>query len=70
MALTPHQRLANEIVLRAVEDYRNLLNCKNKNTRNERFHLESFFKGSWFQTLTILDGELLLKNLKKEKLKM
>ena len=73
------ESLANAVVLQAVEDYRR--NAKQKRSldirlailmeeiesvRRKKSEIERFFKSKWYQTLTDVNGELLLKKLEKE----
>ncbi len=59
--MDPYERLANAIVLRAVEDYRMT------EDRWELRQLEGFFLSGWFSTLTNADGSVILKKLREEK---
>ena len=65
----PIRRLADAIVLQAVEDYRIALGGKYvRGESPERVinDVERFFLSDWFYMLTKLDGELLIKKLRKE----
>lgn len=79
--LSPHERLANAIVLQAVADYRKVSRwlCTHRpvsetdeylfryqNKHIAQKNLERFFVGEWFTVLTKLDGPLLLKRLEAE----
>lgn len=67
--LTPYQELAQAIVLRAADDYRHYYAGNNKQKApliESRKKLEAFFLDPWFGVLTNLDGEVILKALKKE----
>ena len=62
--------LANAIVSQAAKDYKdNLLllhkNPNDKKAQAERRKLEKFFRSSWFDILTQLDGEVLLQKLQQ-----
>ena len=57
-----YEKLAQAIILQAVRDYRN--SCNNQT----RCSIERFFRSDWFMVLTNLDGEMLIKRLKKERL--
>lgn len=62
--------LANAIVAQAAKDYKdNLLllhkNPNDKKAQAERRKLEKFFRSSWFDILTQLDGEVLLQKLQQ-----
>ena len=63
--------LAGAIILRAVEDYRhtnNQLRAKPEDTRlqTRKAEIEEFFRSSWFQVLTDLNGKQLLHQLQAE----
>lgn len=62
MSLDPYEKLANAIILQAVEDYRNSDYQKSWDS------IEQFFRSGWFSTLTNLDGEELIAALRKEKI--
>ena len=53
------QELANAIILRAVEDFRDTMN---KKTLAE---IEEFFLSDWFEVLTNIDGRDLLTLLRR-----
>ena len=57
-----YEKLAQAIIVQAVRDYRN--SCSNQT----RCSIERFFRSDWFMVLTNLDGEMLIKRLKKERL--
>ena len=59
--MTPYENLANAIILKAVKDYRQST-CER--TMEE---IERFFRSGWFRVLTNIDGEQLIKDLRKEK---
>lgn len=59
--MTPYENLANAIILKAVKDYRR---ASSKRTMEE---IERFFRSGWFQVLTKIDGEMLIRELRKEK---
>lgn len=68
---TSVENLANAIVLQAVKDYRDALNKLQKYPRNAdaramKNDCEKFFRSSWYQTLTSVDGEMLMQKLKAE----
>jgi len=65
------QELANAIILRAVEDYRdahdrNQLRPHHAETLREIRSIEQFFCSEWFEVLCNLDGKRLLSDLKKD----
>ena len=67
----PYEDLANAIILTAVADYRKVLRSLKRKPRNkaqqaEKESLEQFFRGSWYKTLTSVDGEYLIKKLQEE----
>ena len=53
LAEDPYERLANAIILSAVADYRAL-------------QIEKFFRSPWYQQLTSVDGEFLIRKLQDE----
>ena len=56
-----YEKLAQAIILQAVRDYRN--GCY-----QTRCSIERLFRSDWFMVLTNLDGETLIKRLRKERL--
>lgn len=71
LAEDPHERLANAIILQATSDYRRNLkklkkNPHNRDVLNEVTRIEKFFRSSWYQLLTKVDGEFLIEKLRKE----
>lgn len=70
-AVSPCERLATAIVLRAVEDYRKAQTDLHTNSENEQVlrrlsELERFFRSEWFEVLTTVDGRCVLAMLKRE----
>ena len=68
---TPFENLANAIILRAVEDYREALGIlryspKDKDAGISKEEIERFFRSGWFGHLTKLDPEMLIGKLLKE----
>ena len=59
--MTPYENLANAIILKAVKDYRQ---SKSERTMEE---IERFFRSGWFRVLTNINGEQLIRDLRKEK---
>lgn len=62
-----YSELANAIICRAVDDYRDLFfgrarPCNNLNMTE----IKNFFKSEWFKCLTKLDGEYLINRVIKE----
>lgn len=71
LAQDPYERLANAIILQAAADYRRCLkklkkNPQNRDVLNEVMQIEKFFRLPWYQVLTTVDGEFLIKKLQKE----
>lgn len=71
LAEDPYERLANAIILQAVADYRVALkkikaNPKNKQAIDEALDIERFFRSGWYQHLTNVDGEYLIRRLQDE----
>lgn len=67
----PHENLANAVILQAVRDYRTALkalrmNPRNKAAQTEKESVERFFRSQWYQALTTVDGEMLIKKLNEE----
>lgn len=56
-----YERLANEIILQAVKDYR-----KTKSPAIRR-SIERFFRSDWFEVLTNMNGEKLIERLREER---
>ena len=67
----PYEDLANAIIIKACNDYRTVLkrvkkNPENKDAINEALSLERFFKSPWYQVLTSVDGEFLIRKIRAE----
>ncbi len=67
----PYENLANAIILRAVEDYRDALGTlrfspKDKDASTTKDEIELFFRSGGYVLLTKLDPELLISRLRKE----
>lgn len=67
----PYENLAHAIIIRACNDYRIVLKMmklhpKNKVLREEVSRLENFFRSPWYQALTTVDGELLIRKIRAE----
>lgn len=63
--------LINAIIGQAVKDYRTALNDFKRNPKNavaedEIRRIEKFFRGSWYEMMTDVDGEYLIQKIKKE----
>ncbi len=66
-----YERLANAIVLQAVKDYRLALKRLAKHPPNRealytKKEVEEFFRSGFYETLTTVDGELLIQKLNEE----
>ena len=66
-----YENLANAIIVQAAEDYRRLLKRAKKNPANrealdEALQVESFFRSCWYQRLTNVDGEFLIRKLQED----
>ena len=71
LAEDPYERLANAIVLQAVSDYRVALkkikaHPKNRQAIDEALEIERFFRSGWYQQLTSVDGDYLIRRLQDE----
>lgn len=71
LAEDPYERLANAIILQAAADYRVALkkikaHPKDRRAIDEALEIESFFRSGWYQQLTSVDGEYLIKRLQDE----
>lgn len=69
--MNPYEKLANAIILRAVEDYRDTLKRlsgfpHDRDSRRVKAEVERFFRSGWFSTLTSLDPEMLIEKLTSE----
>ena len=66
----PYENLANAVIAQAAEDYRRLLKRAKKNPANrealdEALQVERFFRSGWYQRLTNVDGEFLIRKLQE-----
>lgn len=66
-----YENLANAIVLAAVRDWRAAVKKLKKRPKHElslqmKAECEQFFRSEWFQILTSVDGEVVLRKLKQE----
>lgn len=71
LAEDSYERLANAIILSAVSNYRAALkrvkrNQRSKTAIDEALRIEKFFRSPWYQQLTSVDGELLIRRLQDE----
>ena len=65
------ENLANAIILLAVKDYRQALKLLSKNPHSRSAMaavkaMERFFRSDWYETLTSVDGEMLIRKLREE----
>lgn len=70
-SVTNYENLANAIILQAVRDYRTALKCLKKNPWNRdaegnKNEIQRFFRSQLFTVLTSVDGEMLIRSLRKE----
>lgn len=69
----PWENLANAIILQAVKDYHEARKKLKKRPKNEDAKLmisdcEAFFRSDWYKALTDLDGGMLIRKLREEKI--
>lgn len=69
--MNPYRELANAIIVKAARDYRSALwmlkrDPWNENAERMKRDVESFFRSKWYQSLTELDGEWMLRKLREE----
>ena len=69
--MDPYEKLANGIVIQSAKDYRTALRKLKRNPRNqlakaEADSIERFFRSDWYKCLTEVDGEMVLRKLRKE----
>jgi hypothetical protein len=69
--MEPFEELANAIILQAVRDYRKALKqLKNSPhdyiTQSLKQDIERFFRSRWFEVLTSIDSEMLIRKLNAE----
>ncbi len=67
----PYENLANAIIIKACTDYRNALkrvekNRNNKEAIHEVLELEKFFHSPWYNALTTVDGDFIIRKLRAE----
>lgn len=55
-----YEQLAQAIITQAISDYKHSKNAEMKQS------IESFFRSEWFMVLTNIDGERLIKKLRRE----
>jgi len=69
--MNPYEKLANAIILRAVEDYRAALERLSSFPDDREVlviesEVKQFFRSKWFSVLTTLDPEMLIRKLNEE----
>ena len=67
----PYQNLVNAIVAQAAQDYLSALKKLKKNPRNrmamdEAMQLEKFFHSGWYEILTDVDPDYLIRKLREK----
>ncbi len=67
----PWLNLANAIVIQAAKEYRSALRRLRRKPDNaaakaDADEIERFFRSGWYECLTTVPGELLIKKLKEE----
>ena len=72
--MTGYQALANAIVIQAAKDYKSAIRTlkkhpKSRSAQAEITNLEKFFRSGWYSMLTDVDGEYLIKRLRKAVIK-
>ena len=68
-----YENLANAIVLRAADDYREARRKLKRNLGDEKaipmmLDVIRFLRSGWYKMLTTVDGEIILKHLQEEKI--
>ncbi|MCC8066830.1 MAG: hypothetical protein LIO94_06985 [Clostridiales bacterium] len=66
-----YEKLANAIILQAVKDYRMALQILKRCPNNvdalaDIREIERFFRSRWYDELTSVDGEMLIRKLNEE----
>ena len=69
--MNPYEELANAIILQAVKDYRRALKLLSRNPHSHSAlaavnEMERFFRSEWYETLTPVNGEMLIRKLREE----
>ena len=67
----PYENLANAIIVKACEDYRAALrglkrNPSDRGHMDDALQLERFFHSAWYQALTTVEGDFLIRNIREE----
>jgi hypothetical protein len=68
---TCYTNLANAIIIQAAKDYKKALRRlkkfpRDKEVRHTKRDCERFFRSGWFERLTDLNGEVLIRKLNEE----
>ena len=68
--MTPDQELANAIIEQAAKDYRIALAYNFRHPQNPKYQqnvceIERFFRSDWYDALTDLDGEYLIREIRR-----
>lgn len=68
--IDPYEGLANAIIIQAAKDYSNALErlkvMEDTDAEREKSSIETFFRSEWYQMLTGVDPELLIKMLREQ----
>lgn len=69
--MSPYEALGNAVVLQALKDYRDAVKTlshgkKNTIAESTKNECERFFRSSYFNVFTELEGKVLLSQLEKE----
>lgn len=63
MIYDAYHALVNAIVMQAVKDYRTALKDDDTQVKHE---CERFFRSSWFTFLTDVDGEIIIREVRRQ----
>lgn len=68
--MEPYESLANAIIVQAVKDYREALQRLDRHPEKNDYKavvnsLERFFCSGWYQMLTELDGNILMRKIRE-----
>ena len=74
MVTPPEQMLANAIIVQTADDYRTCIrnlkiNPKHKKSLLQLQDCEGFFRSEWYQMLTSVNGELIMRKIREEELR-
>lgn len=66
-----YTELANAIIIQAVKDYRKALKTLKRHPRYEPARamvaeVEEFFHSDWYRVLTSVDGDMLIRKIRRE----